>query len=402
VGISTDMGKLTALSVKAAKQSGRYQDGEGLILIVKPSGSRSWVLRMQVDGKRRDFGLGPARSVSLAEAREKAAETRKLYKSGIDPVRAKEQALMARDSLPTFSEAARTVFEEHKSSWRNKKHIVQWISSLENYAFPFIGEVPINEIDSPAIRNLLIPIWLAKPETARRVRQRVGTVLDWAHANGYRNAEAPMRSVGKGLPRQPKRDNHFKSMPYVDIAAFMSKLDERESIGRFALKFLILTAARSGEVRGAVWEEIDMNEALWTVPANRMKAGKSHIVPLTDTALHILKRMKDLRRGVANELIFPGISLVKPMSDMTLTKILRDMGIREATVHGFRSSFRDWAAEQTEYAGDIVEAALAHTIRNRVEAAYRRTNYLEKRKLLMTDWDSFCYAEKSLTLLDSN
>lgn len=383
------MGNLTALSVKASKKPGRYQDGDGLILIVKPSGSRSWVLRMQVNGKRRDFGLGSAGSVSLAEAREKAAETRKLYKSGIDPVRAKRLAQAEQSRLPTFSEAAKIVYDEHQGSWSNKKHKAQWISTLENYANPFIGDVPVNEIDSPAIRDLLIPIWLAIPETARRVRQRVGTVLDWAHAKGYRDAEAPMRSVGRGLPRQPKRDNHFKAMPYVDVPKFFSKLGKTESVGRLALKFLILTAARSGEVRGAVWEEIDLKNALWTIPANRMKAGRAHIVPLTKPALTILKKVRKIKSGKSGAPVFPGISMSKPMSDMTLTKILRDMKIQDTTVHGFRSSFRDWAAEKTGYAGDVVEAALAHTVRNRVEAAYRRTNYLEKRKALMADWANF-------------
>tara|TARA_R110002096_G_scaffold257381_1_gene450755 strand:- start:75634 stop:76794 length:1161 start_codon:yes stop_codon:yes gene_type:complete len=383
------MGKLTALSVKSAKIPGRYQDGGGLMLVVKASGSRSWILRIQVNGKRRDFGLGSVTSVSLADAREKAAETRKLYQTGINPIVAKKKALEANITVPTFSDAARKVFAEHESGWRNARHINQWKSSLKRYASPFIGALPVDEIEGPDIIKLLLPIWLEKPETARRVKQRIGVVLDWSYANGYRKSEAPMRSIGRGLPKQVKNDNHFKAMPYDEVPAFIAKLDAEESISRLALKFLILGAARTGEVREAKWEEIDFKRKLWTIPASRMKARKEHIVPLGESALEVLERMKIMRKGKVDEHVFPGMRPGKPFSEMMLLKVLRSMGIVDATVHGFRSSFRDWAAEQTEYAGDVVEAALAHTIRNRVEAAYRRTNYLDKRKQLMADWSMF-------------
>ena len=382
------MGKLTVLGVKAAKLPGRYQDGDGLMLLVKPTGARSWLLRIQVDGNRRDFGLGSANHVALADAREKADEVRKLYKSGVDPVEAKRAAKVAKIIIPTFRKAAEIAHNEHKGGWRNEKHKAQWISSLTAYAFPTIGDTPIDKIDGPMIRDLLLPIWLEKPETARRVRQRVGAVLDWAHAKGYRATEAPMRSIGKGLPRQPKKDGHFAALPYSDAPALMTKLAETESVGRLALRFLILTAARSGEVRGATWEEIDFGNGVWTVPAERMKAGKAHMVPLSARALAVLEDAKKARKGKAGEPIFPGMRQ-KAMSDMTLAKVLRTAGAVDATVHGFRSSFRDWAAECTATAGDVVEAALAHTIANRVEAAYRRTNYLEKRRLLMDAWASY-------------
>lgn len=379
------MGDLTALKVKAAKAPGRYQDGGGLMLVVKSKGARSWQLRIQVNGKRRDFGLGSASDVSLADARQKADELRRQYRSGLDPVAIKRAAKAGAEGIPTFETAARQVHAEHKAGWRNTKHAAQWLSTLEEYAFPYIGQKPVGEIDGHEIRDLLAQIWLSKPETARRVRQRIGTVLDWAHAKGYRAAEAPMRSVSRGLPRQPKRDNHFAALPYEDLPALMAELETTLSLGRLALRFAILTACRSGEVRGATWAEIDFKQRVWTIPAERMKAGKEHVVPLSEAAVDVLRAAEPFRGRKKDAFIFPG-KPGQPLSDMTLTKVLRDMDHAQITVHGFRSSFRDWAAEQTATPGDVVEAALAHTIRNKVEAAYRRTNYLEKRKVLMDAW----------------
>lgn len=387
------MGNLTALKVKAAKAAGTYQDGGGLMLVVRPSGAQSWQLRIQVSGKRRDFGLGSASDVSLADARQKAEELRRQYRSGLDPVAIKRAAKAEAEGIPTFEVAARQVHAEHKAGWRNAKHAAQWLSTLEEYAFPFIGQKPVNEIDGPKIRDLLAEIWLSKPETARRVRQRIGTVLDWAHAKGYRAAEAPMRSVSRGLPRQPKRDNHFAALPYEELPALMAELEATVSLGRLALRFAILTACRSGEVRGAIWAEMDLTQRTWTIPAVRMKAGKEHIVPLSEAAVQVLEAAAPFRGRTKDSYVFPGKPR-KPLSDMTLTKVLRDMGRAEITVHGFRSSFRDWAAEQTATPGDVVEAALAHTIRNKVEAAYRRTNYLEKRKELMNSWSIFLMKDR--------
>ncbi len=382
------MAKLNALAVRAATKPGRYHDGRGLMLVVKPGGSRSWVVRLQVDGKRRDFGLGPAADVSLVEAREKADAIRKLYRSGVDPVAAKRAEKAARNAISTFAEAAVSYHAEQESTWRNAKHRAQWLSSLNAYAFPAIGRVRVDEIDGPMIRDLLLPIWLEKPETARRVRQRIGAVLDWCHAKGLRPTEAPMRSLSKGLPRQPRRDRHFSAMPFEDVPSFMVKLGESDSVGRLALQFVILTAARSGEARGAIWEEIDREAGTWTIPANRMKGGREHIVPLCEAVIAILDRAKLFRTGRLGEPVFPGQG-GRVMSDMTLAKALKTSGASDVTVHGFRSSFRDWAAETTGFSGDVVEAALAHTVRNKVEAAYRRTNYLEKRRLLMDAWARF-------------
>ena len=381
------MSKLTALSVKAAKEPGRYHDGDGLMLVVKSATSRSWLLRMQVNGKRRDFGLGSLSKVSLSEAREKARETRALYASGIDPVMERKRKLTEMLQTPSFETAARAVFEEHKHAWKNAKHRAQWITTLETYVFPYIGYVRIDEVTGPMIRDAVIGIWLTKLETARRVLQRIGTVLDWAHAKGYRDHEAPLRSVRKGLPKQPRTESHFAAMPYADLPAFMVRLSEKDSVGRLALRFLILTAARSGEVRLATWDEIDEGGKAWRIPGERMKAGKDHHVPLSEAALAVLDTLRPLR--AKGDLIFPGIRKGKPLSNMTLTKALHDLGHGDVTVHGFRSSFRDWAAEQTTVPGDVVEAALAHTIRNRVEAAYRRTNYFDKRIVLMDKWAEF-------------
>lgn len=382
------MGKLTAIAVRAAKEPGRYQDGEGLMLLVKPSGARSWLVRIQVDGRRRDFGLGSANEVSLAEARERALETRKLFRGGTDPVAARKASRAVTAAIPTFREAAAAAHDDHKRGWKNEKHRAQWISTLQTYAFPNIGDTPVDQVDAAMIGAVLQPFWLRVPETARRVRQRIAAVLDWAHGMGFRASEAPTRSVGKLLPRQPTNDRHFAAMAYVQMPKLMARLAETETVGRLALQFLILTAARSGEVRGATWEEIDLNEGLWTVPANRMKAGKVHHVPLSPAALAVLNAASKGRTEAAAGLVFPGLR-EKRLSDMTLLKVVRAAGGDGATVHGFRSSFRDWAAECLQIDDAVAEAALAHTNRNRVEAAYRRTKFLEQRRSLMNAWAAF-------------
>lgn len=390
------MGKLSPMAFKNAVEPGRYQDGDGLFLLVKSKTSRSWMYRAQVDGKRRDFGLGSANDVGLAAARVKADEIRKQFKSGIDPVEAKKAAKRAQVEIPTFRKAAKLVHDEHKPGWKNDKHVAQWLSSLEAYAFPTIGDIRIDLVDAAAIRDLLLPIWLEKPETARRVRQRIAAVLDWGHWKGYRAAEAPTRSINKGLPRQPKKDGHFAALPYFDAPELMTALAANDSVGRLALQFTILTAARSGEVRGATWEEIEGD--VWTIPANRMKAGKAHMVPLGARALAILETAKAFRGTKKGEPVFPGLKR-QPLSDMTLAKALRSVDEGKATVHGFRSTFRDWAAEMTATPGDVVEAALAHMIGNRVEAAYRRTNYLDKRRILMDQWAAYLAGKSNVVML---
>ena len=380
------MGKLTALQVKNAKP-GRHGDGKGLHLLVSPSGSKSWVLRVQAHGRRRDFGLGPVDLVTLQEARDKAIEGRRMICAGLDP---SLEWKRVQNVIPTFEVAARKYHENIKGGWKNGKHGAQWLSTLETHAFPIIGSKRVDLIDAPAIQSVLLPIWLKVPETARRVRQRLGAVLDFAHGQGWRAAEAPMRAVSKGLPKHSKRSEHFAAMPYVYLPDFMTKLRGMEaSVGRMALQFAVLTAARSGEVRGATWDEIDMDAALWTIPAVRMKAGEPHTVPLSPAALDVLREVQGFITGRPGEPIFPGLK-GKPLSDMTLAKALRVAGGDGATVHGMRSAFRDWVAEKMPTVpGDVAEAALAHAIKNKTEAAYRRAKYLDQRRELMAKWAEY-------------
>ena len=379
------MGKLTALKIKAIKEPGRYSDGDGLVLIIAASGAGSWFLRIQAEGKRRDIGLGSLKAVSLASARRAAHNVRTKMAEGIDVVAERRRERLV---IPCFRDAAAAVHEEHKLGWKNGKHQKQWLATLETYAFPSLGNKPVNEIEGPAIRDVLAAIWLSKPETARRVRQRIGTVLDWAYAKGFRATEAPMRSLSKGLPRQPRKDGHFAAMPYADVPFFLKRLRERESAGRVALEALILTAARSGEIRMARWPELDLESGLWSISAERMKMGRAHVVPLAPETVDVFRRAERFRVGASN-LVFPGQNVKRPLSDMTLLKVLRDMRAG-VTVHGFRSAFRDWVAEQTDYPAEVAEAALAHTVANKVEAAYRQTDFLEKRRSLMAAWALYC------------
>jgi len=379
------MGKLSAAQIRALTKPGRYMDGDGLSLLLTAPKKGYWVLRATIKGRRRDIGLGPLDLVTLAEARELAIDMRRDIQRGIDPI---EERKRQKIEILTFKAAAEKVHSEQKAAWKNGKHQDQWINTLETYAFPKLGDRLVNDIEGPLIREVLLDIWLEKPETARRVKQRIGVVLDWAYANGMRATEAPMRSLSRALPRQPKQDGHFAAMPYEDVPTFLKHLHKRTSVARLGLEFLILTASRSGEVRGAKWAEINLDAKLWTVPAERMKVGKEHVVPLTDAAIDVLERARPYYAECSN-LVFPGRNVLRPMSDMTLLKILRYAKLA-FTVHGFRSAFRDWAAEKTSYPGEVAEAALAHSVSNKVEAAYRRTNYLDKRRELMREWSDFC------------
>jgi integrase len=353
------------------------------------------MLRAILNGKRRDFGLGPASLVTLAEARELAADYRKMISKGIDP---KENARKRRDELnaiPTFKEAAERTHAEHKEGWRNDKHKAQWLSTLEAYVFPAIGHLPVDQVTAPAIRDLLAAIWLTKPETARRVRQRIGAVLNWSFAKGYRSAEAPMQAIDVGLTRQPKRNKHHEALPYAEAPALMRKLEAPGSMGRMALRFAILTAARSGEVRKATWGEMNVADKSWTVPGERMKAGVTHIVPLPDAAVEILLAIQP--EGTRpDQFVFPGKG-DKPLSDMTLMKALRTALPGTMTVHGFRSTFRDWIEEETDYPESVSEIALAHTPGDKVKAAYRRTKLIEKRRKAMNDWAEFLGCAQATT-----
>lgn len=379
------MGKLTALKIKALTEPGSYTDGDGLMLVIWPSGSASWKLRVMIAGKRRDIGVGSLKKLSLADARAQAAELRRQIALGVDPIAERKKVI---DPVPTFRVAAARVHEEQKATWKNGKHQDQWINTLTKYAYPKLGNRLVDAIEGPQIREVLLPIWLSKPETARRVRQRVAAVLDWSYAKGYRSTEAPLRSLSKALPRQPRKDGHFAALPFKKVPKLLNALQERSSVGRLALEALILTAARSGEIRGACWSEVDLEAALWSIPAERMKMGRPHLVPLSAAAIDVFRRAQALRVP-CSDLVFPGQRLKKPMSDMTLLKVMRDMKTG-VTVHGFRSAFRDWVAEETNYPGEVAEAALAHSIPNKVEAAYRRTDFLMKRKKLMEEWGLYC------------
>lgn len=395
------MGVLTVKKIDSIKEPGRYTDGDGLMLVVGKDGSKKWVLRIMVDGVRRDIGLGSVRTRSLAEARRAATETREAAKAGRDVVaekRAAKEAPPEPPRKPTFREVAEQLHREQAPTWKNEKHAAQWLTTLKEYAFPRLGELPVEAVTAPMIRDVLTPIWLEIPETARRVRQRIGAVLDHAHALGLRETEAPMRALvaGKGLPRQPAKVDHFAAMPWADVPAFLTTLETTPKAGpvvKALLRFVVLTACRSGEARGATWGEIDLDAATWTVPAERMKAGRQHVVPLSAPALAVLERAKEWRTDAGPEaFIFPGERSGRPVSDMALTMCLRRMETG-ATAHGFRSSFRDWAAEATDFAREVAELSLAHTVGNAVERAYRRSDLLDKRRALMAAWaDYLCPA----------
>lgn len=395
------MGRLTATGIKALKEPGRYGDGDGLFLLIDKRGGRSWVVRVQKDGKRRDIGLGGENKVSLKLARERAALVRAQVEAGIDPVAERRKTA----GIPTFRQAAAIVHAEHKKGWKNGKHRDQWLATLEAYAFPALGDVSVALIDSGAVRDALAAIWLTKGETARRLRQRIRTVIDWAVAKGYREASLPWPVIDKALPKQRAKVKHHPSLPYADLGAFLADLRSRETMGRLALEAVILTAARSGEVRGALWPEIDLEAKLWTIPAARMKGGLEHVVTLSDAAVALFKRLKPHKRG-SSDLVFPGTTKGKELSDMTLTKVIRDMhdkAVKDeqpgyldpvqrkvATAHGFRGTFRTWAAEKTSYPREVAEAALAHVNQNKVEGAYLHTDHRDKRADLLQLWGRYC------------
>lgn len=394
------MGRLTATAVKAnLLKSGTYQDGDGLFLKVRAdraggAGSAQWLVRIQHDGKRQDVGLGSAKTVPLAQARAKADELRNAIKVGKRDVLAEKKDEAA--AKITFRVAARQYHTENKAGWKSTVYGRQWLASLENYAFPKLGDMPTGGIATADIITVLTPIWQEIPETARQVRNRICAVLDYAHAKGWRSREAPSGNgslkAGRGLPRQVKARENRKAMPYVALPSFITALRRKPSFGRLALELLILTGARSQEVRLATWAEFDLEGHVWTVPADHMKRGKAHIVPLSDAALAVLAKADALRLS-ESDVVLPGVA-GKPMSDMTLLKVLRDMS-EPFHVHGFRSAFTDWAANEG-FADAVVEAALAHKTPDAVQAAYRRTTYLGTpgqpgaRVKLMDAWGQFC------------
>ena len=384
---------LTVLRVARAKP-GTYCDGKGLLLRVTPTGAKSWMLRIQHNGRRRDFGLGSVDWVTLAEARAAAAALRADIKKGIESIdrETKRNRVASVQALPTLEQAARKCYDALASGWddRRKKN---WITSLENHIFPLIGKRPIDAVDSAMVRGALEPIWLKIPETARRILQRITAVLDFAHIEGWRPDETSLRTVVKGLPRQNDRGKHFEAMPYAEIPVLIDRLEREPSISRDALRFLIYTAARSNEVRNATWSEFDLDAGVWSIPAERMKARIAHAVPLSPPAIGLLRAYWRARRG-DDALVF-SIKGQKPLSDMTLSTLLRSLDVGSYTVHGFRSSFTDWAAERTRFPKEVADKALAHRIPDQVEAAYRRTDFFEKRGKLMTAWANYLHGQSS-------
>lgn len=388
--------ELGALAVSRLSDEGLHFVGgvPGLALQVLPTGGRTWLLRAMVGAKRREIGLGGYPGVTLAAAREAAREARKLIVSGVDPVQKRREARSAlraaQAAAMTFKKAAEGYITAHESGWRNAKHGQQWRNTLKTYAYPVVGDLLVRDVGLPQVLEILEPIWSTKTETASRVRSRVELVLDWAASREHREGPNPARWRGhldKLLPKPRKVAQvvNRPALPVGQVGQFMVGLRQAEGMGARALEFAILTAARSGEVRGATWAEIDLDAALWIVPGERMKSGKEHRVPLSRAAVALLKRVP---RMVGTNLVFPSAKGGK-LSDMTIGAVMRRMEL-EAVPHGFRSTFRDWAAERTNYPNELAEMALAHSIGNKVEAAYRRGDMLEKRRRMMEDWARFC------------
>lgn len=379
--------KLTAREVSSAG-IGKHGDGGGLWLRVRNNGSRAWVFRYTRNGRAREMGLGPVEDVSLKMARKKARDSRLLVREGKDPISVRRLAV--RSDIPTFKEAADRYARAHAAKWTNEHHRKVWRRQIEIHAEPKIGNFPVDEIEIHDVLRVLEPIWNDMNETASRVRGRIEKILDWATVQKFRGGRNPARWRGNldallPSPNEVQNVEHYKALSWSEVPAFMVKLRAREGIGARALEFTILTAARSGEVRGATWDEIDLERRVWAVPAKRMKAGREHRVPLSDPAVELLK---ELRQIEGNRIVFPSPRNGTMISDMTMTKVLRDMGVH-AVPHGFRSSFRDWCAESTAYATEVAEMALAHAIPSAVEAAYRRGDLFEKRRKMMNDWGAF-------------
>jgi len=390
--------RLKAITVASKKKPGYYNDGAGLYLQVSKSGSKSWVFRFMLNGKAREMGLGSVLAVPLEAARKKADACRALLDAKLDPIEVRnaddQTKRLAKLQSLTFRQCAEQYIDSHKAGWRNVKQADQWLSSLKTYAFETIGDIPVQNVDETLVMNILQPIWPTKTETATRVRSRIELVLDWARARKYRDGENPARWRGhldKLLPKRSKvkQVRHHPALPYAELPTFLSELRERQGVAPRALEFTILTAARISEVVNATWEEFDLKAKTWAVPGSRMKSGRPHRVPLSDPALAVLKKLQaEVEPG---GFVFPGWKTGRPLTGMACLKLLKEDMKRDGfTVHGFRSSFRDWAAEQTNYPRDVAEAALAHVISDKTEAAYRRGDLFEKRAKLMKDWARHC------------
>jgi integrase len=402
-------GKLTAVTVAALRRAakpGYTGDGGGLYLQISKFGTATWVFRYRVGDKLRTAGLGSLDTWSLAQARERARLMRQQRDDGIDPIddrrarRTRESVEAAK--VKTFRECAEAYIKSQQAGWRSHKSHAAWTATLETYVYPVFGKLPVQAVDVGLVLGAIEPIWATKPETASRVRGRIESILDWATAREYRQGENPARWRGrleKTLPAPAKakralrqssgRTAHHPALPYPEIGGFMADLREQEGFGARALEFAILTAARTGEVIGARWQEFDLENHMWTIPAERMKSGREHRVPLSDAALTIVEKMAAIRSG---DVVFPGIRHGEGMSNMTLLALLRRMGRDDVTVHGFRSTFSDWCAERTAFPAEVREMALAHAVGDKVEAAYRRGDLFRKRRQLADAWARFCEA----------
>ena len=370
---------LTPLFVRSVSRAGRYCDGQGLYLDVRPTGSRGWVQRLTIRGHRTELGLGGFPLVSLKEAREKAFANRKLAREGGDPLSEKRRT----ESTPTFAEATRQVWKQLRPGWRSPEHADLWLGSLKRHALPRIGGMPISEVTSADVIGILAPIWHGKPATARKLRQRIRAVLEWAVAMDLRSGN-PCDRIGPVLGLQGNGVRHMRALPHGEVAEAIRKVrgSKARPVVKLAFELLVLTATRSGEVRGAVWKEIDRVAGVWTVPPRRTKGNREHRVPLCGRALEVLAEARRLGRG--SPLVFPSVG-GKPLGNTAMSELLKELKIA-AVPHGFRSSFRDWAAEETDHPREVAEAALAHKVRNQIEAAYRRSDLFERRRRLMNDW----------------
>lgn len=389
--------RLRAVDIKNAKGPSKLCDGGGLWLFVTESGSKNWVFRYRLHGRDREMGLGPAHDVGLAEARDRAKECRNLKRTGIDPIRHRdEQQLQARLEAArnvSFNDCVDAYIKAHGQGWKNEKHAAQWRNTLDTYAGPIFGKLPVQEVDTGLVLKALEAIWYEKAETASRVRQRIEAVLDWAAVRGYRQGDNPARWKGhldKLLPKptRVKKVQHHPALPYSELGEFMAELRGMEGTPARTLEFTILTAARTNEVLMAQWDEIDLEGKVWTVPAERMKSKRDHRVPLSEPAVRLLKALEKTK---TSDYVFPGRLHQRPQSNMTMLKLLQQhMGRTGITVHGFRSTFRDWCAEQTNFPRELAEAALAHVLSDKTEAAYQRGDLFEKRRRLMRAWAKFC------------
>jgi integrase len=386
---------LTARQVATETRRGMHADGRNLYLLIGPTGARSWIFRYQIRGKRRDMGLGPVEFVSLAEARDKAYQLRRgLRLEGIDPIEEKRAAKPQPVRLITFAEVAERYVEKFSATWSNAKHSYQWRQTLGSYINPVIGKMAVADVDTAAILEALNPIWLSKAETASRCRGRIESILNFATSNKMREGDNPARWRGHLENVLPKRSSvasarvvHYSALPYDQLQDFMTALRSREGVAAAALEFAILTCARTGETLGARWSEIDLERRLWVVPAERMKMRREHRVPISVAALAVLERMAKVKKSA---FVFPGQNPGAPLSNMALLMLLRKMGRGDLTAHGFRSTFRDWAAESTSFPSEVCELALAHTVGDKVEQAYRRGDLFEKRRHLAESWANFC------------